>query len=456
MPSSLRSAVASCRGFYLRSLRYGPESEKLIEKALERETWSPDRLKKWQEEKLSIVLNRAARQVPYYREYWNQQRRLGNRASWEVLENWPILKKEAIRQNPLAFVADDCNTRKMVCDHTSGTTGTPLSIYLKRETVRRWYALYEARLRRWHNTSIKERWAMLGGQQIVPFEKKSPPFWVFNATLNQIYLSTYHLSAQNAKWYMEALHSYAPTHLIMYPSSAFILAATILEEGLRPYKMKVAVSNAELLLDKQRDVIARAFNCPVRNTYGMVEIAAAASECEKGAMHIWPEVGVIEVFNDMQDVSVREGEAGRLILTGLLNADMPLIRYEIGDRGSVDLSEVKCACGKNLPRLSKIDGRFDDVIVTPDGRWVAAVVPSLDSFPLKEAQIIQETLGHIRVRMVPALGYSSHHGISIVQGLKDRVGDMKISLELVDYIPRSANGKFKNVISNVFKGYQNN
>ena len=48
------------------------------------------------------MLHRAATRVPYYRDYWTERRRGGDTASWEVLENWPILNKEILRQNARA------------------------------------------------------------------------------------------------------------------------------------------------------------------------------------------------------------------------------------------------------------------------------------------------------------------------------------------------------------------
>jgi len=78
----MRSVAASLRGLYLRSWRYGPESERLVAEALEREHWSAERFKAWQEERLASVLHRAATCVPYYREQWAARRRQGDRASW--------------------------------------------------------------------------------------------------------------------------------------------------------------------------------------------------------------------------------------------------------------------------------------------------------------------------------------------------------------------------------------
>src|SRR2546427_12509378 len=107
LPAPMRSIAAGLRGLYLRSWRYGPESERLITEALERERWSPERSRAWQEERLAYVLHRAATRVPYYREQWAARRRQGNRVSWEYLENWLVLEKESLRQNPTAFVAED-------------------------------------------------------------------------------------------------------------------------------------------------------------------------------------------------------------------------------------------------------------------------------------------------------------------------------------------------------------
>ena len=199
--------AASLRGLSLRRWRYGPETERLIAEAFEREHWSAEQWKLWQQKRLADVLERAATLVPYYREYWLQRRRRGDQSSWEVLENWPILKKEVLRENPLGFVADDCDVRRMYREHTSGTTGKPLNLWWTRQTVRAWYALFEARVRMWHGVSRNDNWAILGGQLVTPFRQSQPPFWVWNATSHQLYMSSYHLSPDYIPAYLEACAS---------------------------------------------------------------------------------------------------------------------------------------------------------------------------------------------------------------------------------------------------------
>jgi pilus assembly protein CpaB len=52
----------------------------------------------------------------------------------------------------------------------------------------------------------------------------------------------------------------------------------------------------------------------------------------------------------------------------MVNDDMPLVRYRVGDRGAVAAADARCACGRSLPVLASVEGRADDVLVTRDGR----------------------------------------------------------------------------------------
>src|SRR5215475_5358468 len=197
LPPWMRSLAASLRGRQLRRWRYGADAEQLVDEALVREHWSVERLRKWQEERLAFILHRAATKVPFYREQWARRRTRGDKSSWGYLENWSLLEKESVRRNPHAFLAEDCDRRRMIHERTSGTTGKPLDLWLSRQTARVWYALFEARGRRWRGVSRHEPWAILGGQAVVPARANRPPFWVWNAPMNQLYLSANHISDSN-------------------------------------------------------------------------------------------------------------------------------------------------------------------------------------------------------------------------------------------------------------------
>ena len=451
LPPVLRSAAATVRGGYLRFWRYGRQTDRLCDAALARERWTPKEWQNWRVERLAKLLHRAATKVPYYREQWSERRRRGDKGSWEVLGNWPLLNKETLRENPLAFIAEDRSVSRMFHDHTSGTTGKSIDLWLTRETVQSWYALFEARCRLWNGVSRHDRWAIIGGQLIAPVRQDEPPFWVWNASLRQLYLSAYHLAPRHTASYVEALRQYRIRYLIGYPSALAALAREVLAQKLDAPHLDVVLTNGEPTVEEQRREIETAFKCTVRETYGMGEIVAGASECEEGRMHLWPEAGVLEVI--AEDGKAATDGRGEFVCTGLLNADMPLIRYRVGDRGHVPPSGMPCGCGRTLPVLGAIDGRVDDVLYTSDGR-VVVLGPGLGSvfksrLPIQETQIIQEALDVIRVRYVPAYGFSEADGQSVVDRIRDRLGPVKVMLEEVDSIARSANGKSRAVICNL-------
>jgi len=445
LPAPARSAAATLRGLYLRMWRFGPESEKLMQEALERDNWPAERWKAWREERMAYVLHRAATQVPYYREQWAARRRQGDGASWELLENWPILEKDVVREHARGFVADDCDTRRMFHEQTSGTTGKPLEIWRTRKTVEGLYAIAEARTRVWEGIPDTARWARLGGQLVTPIRQRKPPFWVWNAVGRQLYMSTFHLAPDLIPSYLDALRAYRIEYLGGYTSSLAALAHEVLRLGRTDLSMRAVFTNAEPVHEDQRAVISEAFQCPVRESYGMAESVAFASECRAGRLHQWPEIGHIEVMDNGEHVG--PDVSGDLVCTSLLNADMPLIRYRVGDRGRMADASEQCSCGRRLPLLSGIDGRKNDLLLTRDGRQIFWLNPVFYGLPVRQSQIVQQALDRIQVLVAPGAGFSEDVGVTIVQRLKTRMGDgVDIALQIVDEVPRTAAGKLQAVV----------
>ena len=435
LPATARSAAATLRGWYLKRWRYGAESEQLVEEALARDAWTQTQWTTWREERIAYILHRAATRVPYYREHWDARRRRGDHASWEVLENWPILEKDEVRTNPRAFLADDCDIRDMFHEQTSGTTGKPIDIWRSRTTVATLHAIADARTSRWDGISPEVRWARLGGQLVTPVRQRRPPFWVWNAAMRQLYLSSFHLSPDLIPHYLDALARYKVKYLATYPSSADALAQEIVRIGRNDLQMAAVYTNAEPLLPEQRAAISSAFQCPVRETYGMAEAVAAASECSAGRLHQWPEFGHVELH-----------EHGELVATGLLNPDMPLIRYKLGDRAQPARAIGPCPCGRGLPYMGRVEGRMNDILFTADRRPVFWLNPVFYGLPVRQSQIVQEQLDVLRVRVTPAPGFTAATERTIVSRLQDRMGDVRVIVDRVLEVPRTANGKLRAIV----------
>ncbi|HWQ93517.1 MAG TPA: AMP-binding protein [Clostridia bacterium] len=448
LPPAARNLAASLHGRRLSHWRYGLETDRLVADALQRERWTADQWASWQQSRLSELLRTASHKVPFYRNGWSGSHARGLDPA--RLADWPILQKKALRGSPHQFLSQEAPQSALRLEQTSGTTGTPLTLWQSRATAQSWYALMEARWRGWYGLSRADRWGILGGQLVTPQHQQKPPFWVWNSALNQLYCSSYHISPETCGHYLDEIKTRRLVYLWGYASSLYSLAMFAQERHLQAPQLKVVISNAEPLYDHQRELISRVFQCPVRNTYGMSENTAAASECEAGSLHLWPEVGVYEVLSDDSNDPVPPGETGRLICTGFLNADMPLIRYEVGDRVSIAPPTHQCPCGRTLPILLSVEGRSDDVILTPDGRRIGRLDPVFKAdLHLKEAQIIQESLDVLRVLIVPAQNFSATDERQIIAALRQRIGDISIKVERVTHIPRTANGKFRAVISKV-------
>jgi phenylacetate-CoA ligase len=127
--------------------------------------------------------------------------------------------------------------------------------------------------------------------------------------------------------------------------------------------MKGVIAAAEPLFEGVRRTIEEAFEAPVYNTYGSREFMSLAGECEqRDGLHINAENVIVEAGSDGEEPS-------NIIVTDLHNYGMPFIRYEIGDLGG--LKDGRCACGRGLPRLRRVEGRVLDTLRAADGRVVS-------------------------------------------------------------------------------------
>lgn len=445
LPSWARSAAATAEGLRLNWWRWGRESEDLVAQAVERESWSAERWRRWQPEQLAERLDHAARKVPYYRQYWSSQRQRGDRRSWERLEHWPLLEKDAVRRCGSALVSEDASAGPWRIELTSGTTGTPLRLWRTRRTLIRRYAIYEARHRRWYGVSRGQRWAMAGCQLVADPTSVEPPFWVWNAAMRQLYVSSYHLAPEQTALSLAAIKKYRCRLAWGHPSSLALLAQGR-GDGEGAPRLSCVVTNSEPLLANQRSLIEGSFGCRAYETYGLVELVAAAGECQRGSLHWFPEFGYVEALG--QDGEPSLNESGEIVATSLLDADMPLIRYRTGDAVALGQTSEPCGCGRGLPRLSSIEGRRDDIVYAADGRPVTRLDPVLKGdLPIREAQIVQERLGELLVIVAPSAQWRDSHEARIAEALRDRLGDLDIRFETVSAIPRGPNGKFRGVVS---------
>jgi phenylacetate-CoA ligase len=411
---------------------------------IEREKWTSIQFENWQNNELIKMLNYARTHVPFYKIYWDNQQNI----DYSKLENWPILEKQTIRSQPDLFLSDEYNKKDLFEMHTSGTSGKPMTFWLTRESLGIWYGMYDLRIKNWNGVFEEDAFGAFGGQLIVNTNTKSPPFWVWNQPMNQLYFSSYHIQEDSVEAYVEAMFKYKLQYLLGYVSSIYNIAKIAKQKKLKTPKFKLIITNAEPLLKHQREIIEEVFNCKVIQTYSGCEYAFGGSEDLSGKMYLWPEAGIMEVINEKKELSLKGH--GEFIITGLLNKAMPLIRYRVGDSGTICKAD-DFQNSRRFKYLSEITGRTDDLIKSPDGRLIGRLDPVFKAeFNISEAQIIQETLTEFVVNIVPLDSYTELEGVEIIERLKERVSDkITVNINKVVAIPRSSNGKFKAVISKI-------
>jgi phenylacetate-CoA ligase len=371
----------------------------------------------------------------------------GIRSEWpplEALKRFPLLSKEQLRARPKELLTA-APPKDVVTFNSSGTTGTPTTIYYTREFHSLEVATIEARNLNWAGLTYRDRRVMFGARKICRFDQNRPPFWRFSPAENLAYASVYHLAPEFLPAYLRFLRQFSPAVVMGYPSALYAVAQYALEHGDRPAKARGVFTSAESLPDYMRTAIEDAWQAPVYDRYGAVEGCVSASQCEHGRYHVNSEVGIIEIL-DAEGRPVGPGVEGEVICTGLHNTLQPLIRYRIGDtaRWAVDQD---CACGRPLPILEGIDGRVEDICYTADGRGIIRFDTVFKGVAnVRQAQVCQDSLELFTITVVPTDSFGEDDAQKIRDNFRLHVGDVAVSVLCAADIPRTASGKFRAVI----------
>lgn len=442
MPVWVQNALLTAYGLRLRRLRYGAQNRKILEDLLASQWLTAEEIHDRQLSALNELVRHARANVPFYR-----ARDLPERiAHLDDLARMPLLRKTDLLSQGKAFVGDEVAASAHEV-HTGGTTGTPLTIYCSRATLQRNYAFFE-RLKAWAHIPPRSRTAVFAGRLLVPPSQARPPYWRRNRAANTLMLSSYHLSPQTAGDYLSALREFRPELIDSYPSSIEFVARSALKLGVEDIRPRAVITSSETLTPEARDIIQRAFGCPVFDHYGSAEMAAFVSQCEVGSYHVNPEFGIVEIIRE-DGTRAPAGEEGHLVATGFINPVMPLIRYATGDQAVQ--GEGTCSCGRAFPILARIAGRVDDVLVTPDGRRIGRLDPIFKSnLAIREARIVQDAVDHVRIEVVPETEFSSDEEAALARELSRRLGpSMRVDVVRVPSVPREASGKLRMVVREI-------
>jgi phenylacetate-CoA ligase len=128
-------------------------------------------------------------------------------------------------------------------------------------------------------------------------------------------------------------------------------------------RLKVGIFGAEPWSLETRKRIEDVTGINAYDIYGTSEISGPLfTECHvKKGIHVWGDMFLTEVIDPKTGEPVEDGEQGELVFTTLHKFALPLIRYRIGDLTIMN-SEI-CECGRTHPRIMRILGRTDDMLI---------------------------------------------------------------------------------------------
>ena len=358
------------------------------------------------------------------------------------LQKIPVVTKDDVQSNFFDFISRGVNFDKCITTRTSGSTGIPLKVISDSKAVQ-----YSAAL-------IHYGFFECGLSPLDKFvEITAPPpaqVKIQKDDYRHGLLKVERISVFNpAKDILRMLERSRPDAVYTFPS-----IITCLLHGLKASDFKIdpklIFSQGESLNQKCRELVRSTFGIEINDTYGSVEFNRLAFECnEHSGLHMITDCAVIEFLEDGENVS--SGEEGEIVVTGLYNHAMPLIRYEIEDVG-IPTSE-KCACGRSWPLIKSIEGRTDDFLVLPSDRIISPrlinVIEYIDG--IKKYQIIQEEKDKFVVKLVKAKSFTENTINEVEKQIKQGCLGEKINVDVyvVNEISAERSGKTRSVISKV-------
>lgn len=369
----------------------------------------------------------------------------------DSLRGLPLLARQELQGAGAEFFCKDIprDQGKIGETQTSGSTGEPVRIRKSGIAQLFWHA-HSFRNHAWHQIPFDVRYSIIRPTVDAYAEQPNwgaPFVLLYETGPAQVIPITTPLAEQ-----FELLRKFQPETLLVYPSNLRYLVDRWRAEGSCPRGLTHIKSIGETLPDDLTRAVAELdVGISLIDGYSSQECGVIAMQCpEGGGYHVMSESLIVEIL-DQDGEPCAPGEIGRIVVTDLVNLASPLIRYDIGDYAQLGGS---CSCGRGLARLDKILGRRRNLIVKPNGdrHWPLVGFHDFDDIaPIRQYQMIQETVERITVRFVTDEPLTADQKTAFT-GLVQKALGYEFEMEILDQrdnLPRQPAGKFEEFISKV-------
>jgi len=173
-------------------------------------------------------------------------------------------------------------------------------------------------------------------------------------------------SVGNTERQVELMQDLRVTAIACTPSYLLHIGEVAEQMGVdvrRDTRLRSAILGAEPWSEQMRDRIQDWLGIRAYDIYGTSELSGPMfTEClEQNGIHVWGDIAYTEIIDPETEEPLPPGEEGELVITILQKEALPIIRYRIGD--VTTLHEEVCPCGRTHPRIGRITGRVDDMLI---------------------------------------------------------------------------------------------
>ena len=414
----------------------GTCATKWLRQIEEMNTWSPEQVQAWQEEKLHALMEHVYNHTKYYRRIMDERGlKPGDIRAAEDLKKLPIINKEIAYAHFDEIVPDNLASILHRKGKTGGTTGQPMYYYCDENT---WGYVTAAKIHYWSKTSYSygDTFVAMGSASLFA-KKPSLVRRIYDKIRNEVPMNTVNLTDELCEKYIGIIHMKKIRFIYGYAASIYIFTKYVAAHQIDLKQIEAVFTTSEALTDEYRELIARTYDCKVVDCYGARDAGITAYETD----YHYYEVGynaIAEVVNEF------EPNTGTLLSTNLLNYSFPLIRYQFGDE--VELLPQKEESGAyNGQVIKRIIGRTSDVMRLENGHNMTATGFSMimKEFDVKAFAFNKVGVNEVTLQIEPIKGkFDKKQEAEIRRVIYLYIGeDAKLNIEYVEKFEPLKNGK---------------
>ena len=386
---------------------------------------------------LNNILHHAVTTCDYFKQYKN----------YNSIADFPVTDRNIIADNFADFLSSTYKNKKNHEVSTSGSTGVPfVTLHNKQKCLR-------------HNAEIiylGERANFTLGQKLIYF-KLWPEIRAKSWIRNTCYYSVLGLDEEGIDEMMADVQKHCKTGLLGYSSAFERICRHLDRTNAKPMNhcnVNSIIAMSERLNDYTKKAVKKYFNTTIVSRYSTMELGIMAQEEINRAGYFKINSGsfFIEIFDMNKDIPVTPGTYGRIVVTDLFNYAAPLIRYDTGDVGQLEI--VKDSKGNEEPFLVNVEGRKLDLILNTKGEILPSQISSYMAKygDFKQFQFVQ--CGEKEYILKLNTDKKVEQEDELIAEYKSVLGDDAIiKIEYVDGIPLLGSGKKKEVENTYLKSF---